>query len=293
LNGSGTTLDDTAKDLTITDPFQRRAFRNLRQLGPIKTLSLRQRKYASSPRLTAKLAEELAAVEVDWLWLWLPVSRAALSQCLHAPGLREITAFELTRPGKLRDFAVAKTLKELRIPIARNVDEADLAMIARAPLLRILSAQQCKLTPRAIDILSTMPCLTDLDIESTGFNDAMAERLAHNRTITKLEIGATDLTGVGLAHLCRMSQLRELDIWATDITLAELPLLEQLPQLEYLSIGLMSRPETFDPDGLVAQLRRLPALKNLWLDGVQLDQHHIDTIITLIPAAKISIAEET
>jgi hypothetical protein len=223
--------------------------------------------------------------------MWLPVSRAALSHCLHAPGLREIGLFELTGPGCLRDFSVAKSLEILRIPIARGVGEAELAMIARAPLLRELSVQQAKLTIRAIDTLAAMPCLTNLDIETSRFDDNMAWRLAQSQTIASLDIGSTDITRVGLAHLCRMPQLKALDLWATDIQLADLSLLEALPNLEYLSLGSMSRPDKYDADGLVAQLQRLPTLKKLWLDGVKLDQRHIDAILEMVPDAQIRIEE--
>jgi hypothetical protein len=196
------------------------------------------------------------------------------------------------RPGRLCDFSIAKSLEVLRIPIAAEVNEADLAMIARAPLLRELSVQQAKLTPRAIDALVATTHLTDLDIEDTPFNDDMAERLARSRTISALDAGATFLTRAGLAHLCRMPQLRAIDLWATDIQMSDLSLLEGLPQLEYLSFGSMRRRGRYDPDDLVAQLKRPPTLKRLWVDGVTISQNHVNAIRAMIPDATISINSE-
>ena len=54
----------------------------------------------------------------------------------------------------------------------------------------------------------------------------------------------------------------------------------------------MSRPDKYDPDGLVELLLRLPALQDLWLDEVKLPRRQLETLLARFPNAKITIEEE-
>jgi hypothetical protein len=274
-------------EITIRDPLSTSKFRALRSQGRISRLIVNSQK---RQRLTVLLAVELAVLEVDWLRLWIPVSRTAFSRAVQTLGLRHLEIFELVGPGQLRDVAAASQLEELFV--CYGLTEHDLAAISRSSSITHLSAHNAKRTQKSIRALTQMQTLQHLDIECTAFNDEMAELISHSQSITTLDVGATELTGLGLSYLCRMKQLKEIDLWATAITLSDLELLQELPRLERLTLGYMSRPDTYDPDGLVELLLRLPTLRVLWLDGVKLPPHQLEALLARFPDAKITIEEE-
>ena len=140
-----------------------------------------------------------------------------------------------------------------------------------------IGAQGADLTLPSLDALLALPDLEALDLEGTSFDDRMAKRLRGSR-ITSLDIGATKVTRRGLEHLTEMKQLRSLDLWATGLTVDDLQLLTKLPNLEYLSVGAVEGAASLEAPKLVPLLLRLPAMKRVWLDGVQIDPHHAELL---------------
>jgi hypothetical protein len=244
------------------------AIRALRSVGHLGKFSIT--KAALIDASAARVLSELPPV--DWLWLWCPVTRAAIRRVLKIPGLRTLDVLQLHGPGRLRGFEAATQLRTLRMNHAPTAK--DLKAIARCVSLRELGIQSAELTPAALNALLALPHLESLDLEGTAFDDAMAERLSGSTMLRHLEIGATRLTRLGLEHLSAMPQLRGLDVWATPLQEDDFELLQRMPALEYLSVvGSPSSdgyPPSLDAARLVPLLLSLPALKRLWLDGVRL-----------------------
>ncbi len=122
-----------------------------------------------------------------------------------------------------------------------------------------------------------MPQLQSLDLEGTGFDDAIAALVIDNAFLHSLDVGLTKLSGKGLAHLCTMKNLRSLDLWATCIKEDDLDLLAGMP-LEYLSIGCVDDDESplpFSVTSVLKKIEALPALKRIWLDGLDLNAEHL------------------
>ncbi len=215
---------------------------------------------------------------LDKLWLWLEATPAALRHVFAIPGLRVVDLLGLAHPGRLAGFAAAK-IEEFRCNTGTGgigLRESDLLEISTSVSLKQLGAQSSGLSIRAIAALIAMPQLQSLDIEGTSFDDAMAELLIDNHSLHSLDVGMTRLSGKGLAHLRTMKNLRSLDLWATGITEDDLDLLADMP-LEYLSIGRVDddTPSSFSVETVMKKLAALPALKRVWLDGLDLNAEHL------------------
>jgi hypothetical protein len=250
--------------------------RALRSVGHIEKFSITKTRLIDASN--ARVLSELPSV--DWLWLWCPVTRAALGQVLKIPGLGTLDVLALHGPGRLRGFEAATQLHVLRMN--HSPTEKDLKAIAKCVWLRELGIQCAELTPTALDALLALPQLESLDIEGTAFNDAMAEQVSCSTALQHLEAGATKLTRRGLEHLSTMSQLCGLDLWAAPLQDQDFELLQRLPALEYLSVGGYRYgnevPPSLDTARLLPLLLSFPALKRLWLDGVRLDPEETATL---------------
>lgn len=219
--------------------------------------------------LTVRLARRIEPLRVDHAWLWCPVTPGAMRHVLRMPTLRTLDVLRITDAGKLPSFADAGCLQVLRAN--HGLSERDLMQIASSRTLREIGAQQAQITHASLTALLSMPALESLDLECTAFDDAMARRISRSTRITSLDVGGSRLTRRGLAHLVEMQQLRALDLWETRIDAHDLQLLKWLPELEYVSIGPGGGTASLDPAVVVPLLLELPALKRVWLDGVQVD----------------------
>lgn len=254
----------------------------LRGRGCITRLALTE-----GPLLTARSAQALTRLEsVTWLWLWRSVTRTAMRHVIAVPGLETLDVLQMTRPGRLEGFASAQGLKVFRA--YHCLTEEDLLEVALCRSLRELGAQSAGLSMRVIDALLAMPDLVALDLEASGFDDAMAERLSASKTLTSLDLGNTRLTRKGLASLCRMSQLRSLDLWATALDEADLDLLLELPRIEYLSVGHVEGDCRFDSQTLIQRLMAMPSLRRIWLDGVPVSQQQREALEARYESVRIT-----
>jgi Leucine-rich repeat (LRR) protein len=263
------TLENEDKWLSLEGPFSTKTKKLLclNKYHRIEKLSL-----TKQPLLTAKLARNFSALQsVGWLWLWCSVARTALQYIITIPDLEKLDILEMKKPGKLKNFDQANSLKEFRCN--HYMSEADILEIAKLPDLKELGAQGSAITERAIDALLQMPKLERLDLENSEFNDVMAAVIAESKTLTHLDIGASRLTSKGLKKICEMSQLRSLDIWLTDIAESDLDLLSNLSNLEFLSIGGYDDQTVLTAKGVLPRLKEIPSLKRIWLDGIPLTEN--------------------
>lgn len=258
--------DEQEIDVELSGKITPADIRNLRAKGAIHELKLSKLR-----TLTVKLAQALPAlISVEQLWLWCDVTRKAMHHVIKTPGLRVLDILAIEGPGKLVGFADASSLEIFRANF--YLSEDDVAEVLQAPSLIELGIQSATLSPPIVDMMLAHPHLAAVDMEGTEFDDAMALTLSASKKIHSLDIGATKITGTGLAHLTRMTQLKSLDLWATQVTIADLDLLTQLPQLEYLSLGNFDHMPSLDAAELIPKLEALPALNNLWLDGIKVDE---------------------
>jgi hypothetical protein len=255
---------------------------SLRAVGPIEKLSI-----TNGPLITVRAAKLLCSLSrVERLWLWCDVTRAAVSHLIRLPGLTTLDVLAIHKPGELRGFEFASSLRTLRAN--HYLEEDDLLAIASAPHLSELGAQGANLTSAAFDALMAMPELNALDLEGTSFDDEMARKIGQSTSIHTLDIGATKLTGRGLKYLCSMKQLRSLDLWATSVREPDLDLLRSLPQLEYVSVGGYAGDESLDSGHLVPLFQSLPSLKRLWLDGVNISEAQVAELKKTLSSVRVT-----
>lgn len=221
----------------------------------------------SKKRLRAADAKKFALIRsASDITIWCDISRAAIHYFISRPNLESLSIFKLKSPGRLRGFEDAIQLKHFSCMYGLN--EADLIEIATLPKIEKLSAQGAQVTEGAIQALLRNKTLQEIDFEGSGFDDGLAKSVSQSTTITGLELGSTKITKAGLACICGMAQLKKLDIWWANIEEADLEMLQRLPNLEYLSIGGHDQQTDFTPEGTFPHLFRMPALKKVWLDGL-------------------------
>ncbi len=179
-------------------------------------------------------------------------------------------------PGKLRNFHKAVQLEVFRAN--HYMADSDLLQVAQCPSIRVLGAQNAKLTRSGFAALMAMPKLAELDLEGTRFDDWMARKLSRSTTIKALEVGNTRLTRAGLAHLVTMPQLHSLDLWALDLNTTDLGMLRALPNLEYVSLGANHAAPPLDADAVTSLILECRNLKRVWLDGVRLERDQQDAL---------------
>ncbi len=249
--------------LSIEGPFTNKDLMALRDHGRIERLAVTKQKVIS-----VAIAKGFSALQsVRWLWLWCPITRAAMRYVMTIPDLETLDILELRSPGHLTNFDSAGSLKAFR---GYYMSEEDLLEVSTLLSLEELCAQNSIISHRVLDALIQMASLKYLDLEASEFTDEMAAILVSNKNIKKLDVGATKLTRKGLGHLSRMSQLLSLDIWAVDIVEEDLDLLSKMSNLEYLSIGGSDGQKKLTFRGVFPRLKALPSLKRIWLDGIVL-----------------------
>ena len=259
--------DSDGLKITLDDGVDIAAVRALRKHGPIDRLwlGILDRKGT----ITARIAREITRLKsVRRLTLWASATRTAMTSAMRTPGLESLDVLRLRHPGKLPDCSDIKGLRVVRCQF--GITDADVAALSRLPDLVEFGLPNSEISPAAIESLLAMPRLKSVNLEGSKSTDDVAARLAQSGAIEDLSIGSTAVTVKGLREICRMKQLRELDIWALDIQEHDLELLWQLPNLEYVSIGGHDGQKVLTAEGVLPRLEGLPALRQLWLDGIVL-----------------------
>lgn len=248
------------------------ALRALQAVGHIEKLSI-----TNIPLITVRhtcLLKELQSV--GQLWLWCDITRRAMRHLIELRGLATLDVLCVRGPSSLGNFEKARMLETFRANLCLN--EADVIQVAKCKSIKTLGIQNARLTESSFAAILTLPCLENLDIEATQFDDKMARALSRSGNLSALDIGATRITGRGLEHIVSMKNLRSLDLWETRLNEDELALLSELPNLEYLSIGnIEGNTEgcpALDIERIVPLLLGFPSLKRIWLDGIKCTSEH-------------------
>ena len=246
--------------------------RALHDVGHIEKLSI-----TNVSLVTVRHVRLLKALQsLGQLWLWCDITRRAMRHLIELPGLATLDVLCIRGPGSLGHFDRARTLEIFRAN--HYLSEADVIQIAKCKSIKTLGIQSAPLTKASFAAILALPCLENLDIEATRFDDKMARALSQSRTIRSLDIGGTKITRRGLEHIVSMKGLQSLDLWETALNEDELELLSGLPNLEYLSIGNIEGNTEGCPalniERILPLLLSLPGLKRIWLDGIKCEPEH-------------------
>ncbi|MEM7060955.1 MAG: leucine-rich repeat domain-containing protein [Pseudomonadota bacterium] len=258
----------------IDFPFDDRAIAKVRAHSKIELLFIKV--HTTLKKQDAKIFQSFPLTGV--LQIWGDVTRAAVRPAMECPGVETLIVFTLKAGGHLNGFADVESIEDFTCMYGLRSN--DLQEIARLPSIRKLGAQQSQVDKDALTALMDAPQLTDLDFESSNFDDNHASQIAQSKTITGLEIGFTRISKQGLKSICTMQQLKELDIWSNNIAEDDLDMLQSLENLEYLSVGGHDDQTDFTPDGTFPKLEKLPSLKRVWLDGFRVTRKEWTTSMT-------------
>lgn len=275
------TKDNKQNDLSLSGRLTPRKMRAMTPSSEIKTLSV-----SSDTFFHQKLADELAHwPDLKEVMLWGTVSKAALRRLLSLAEVHEIYVMELHKHGNLDNIDQASSLQVFR---GGWLSARDLRALAQLQNLKTLSAQNSHLNQQTIEMFVSSSSLTNLDLEASNLDDDMAKELARSSKIVQLDVGSTRLGPSGLQEICKMKQLRELDVWALDLEENDLECLEGLPNLEYLSVGGYDGQERLTSKNVLPQLAKLPSLRRIWLDGIQVTENEAAELRARYESAQIT-----
>ena len=182
-----------------------------------------------------------------------------LSTLADAGGLHEIDVTATEAP-LLKVVTVIRRFPQLRVdfragswmPGEVTLNEYatadDLRAVASMREVRRLDVSECRLGDAELAELGRMAGLEALDLPPTT-SDAIAPTLVRMRSLKELSLEATQVTGAGLAALPR--SLESLNLSSTSID-----------------------------DAAVEHLRRLPGLKQLWLDETSVGDKSLSVVST-------------
>jgi hypothetical protein len=202
------------KDLvTLLGPITAKGLQDLKCYSHIDKLSIKS-SVKNQELITDKIAIGFKSLKsVKWLWLCCQTTKTAMNHAISIPNLETMDVLDVCKPGRLKGFSQAKSLKVLR---CGWMSKKDLVEVSKIPKLEELGAQNCKINKKALYELLEMKHLTKLDLEGSNFNDELAKIISSSKRIEQLEIGSSKLTSVGLQSICMMKQLKSLDIWNID-----------------------------------------------------------------------------
>ena len=148
-----------------------------------------------------------------------------------------------------------------------------LATALREVPIRGLVVDKFGLTDQGIDVLKSLPALTELSNWSGGVTDLDLQRISQLENLTKLWVQKSDVTDDGLASVGKMKRLTNVSFFkCPKITDKGVEHLAGLTDLEYLFLD--------NDDGLtthaLSQLRPLTKLTRLEIDAIQvIDNDHL------------------
>lgn len=137
-----------------------------------------------------------------------------------------------------------------------QITDADLALLASLPNLRILGLRGTPITDAGLAHLSALP-LTSLDLRGTG------------------------VTAFGMAHL-PAATLEALHVTDSQVAGTELYRLPRMPRLEVLKLN---RLRDLD-DASIESLSVFPVLRHVELDGTQVSESGLERLLALNPDVK-------
>ncbi len=138
--------------------------------------------------------------------------------------------------------------------------------------------------------LTSLPALEMLNLnENEGVTDEALAHVGRIATLKELHVADGKITGAGLGHLANLKNLTHLNVgWTLDVGDAALPLFVKFPKLEFLGLGATKVTEA----GLVANIPRMPCLKELHLNGLAISDAGFARIAECRTLAKIEVSKK-
>jgi hypothetical protein len=177
------------------------------------------------------------------------------------------------------------TLQVLGLP-GTPITDAALPHIQKLVELRELDLGQTRVTDAGLPALKSLGRLIKLDLCDTRITDKGAVHLAEMVSLKDLFLANTGVTDVGVSHLSRLTQLTWLDLEGTGVSDAGLAHLAKLARLQHLHLANM--PQVTGKG--IAQLRSLPDLESLSLDGKQFAEAGVESLRQLKNLKTLSLS---
>jgi hypothetical protein len=205
---------------------------------------------------------------LEKLSVWSGITRPALNELIGICGIKEISVFEFSGIGRLRNFSKAADLEVFRCLFSLKTH--DIFELARLPKLHTLTAHCSQFGLKAVEKINQIQTLHTVDFEAVTFSLEMVRSLAKSTSIKNLMLPATGLTRRGLDAIGQMQQLTYLDIWANGFIAEDLDALVGHPSLEKIELGGMEDSKEFmlKASDVIPKLEKMPALKTVHFENV-------------------------
>ncbi len=157
------------------------------------------------------------------------------------PGLRKLLLKETqaTDDG-LRHIGRMTDMEELYMWDAADVTDAGIAHLNRLDRLKTIHVSDSKLTDESLVLLSQMPAIRDLSLQSNHFTDSGLARMSGQNRIERLFVGMgkSRFTDTGIVHLAEFGQLKALDLQGSTVSMETLHQLARMPKLKRIFLGV-------------------------------------------------------
>lgn len=152
-------------------------------------------------------------------------------------------------------------LRMLSLPNHKKIDRAVLPKLKKLQKLQQLRLDGTGLQGADLeDISRALPTLQALSLEGLSI-DTGVHHLTLLTKLHKLNLGSSDISDQGLEHIAKISSLQSLFLWHTsNISKAGVAKLKRLPQLRNLYVE-----GTPLDDDIMPSLAQFPRLANLWV----------------------------
>ncbi len=176
------------------------------------------------------------------------------------PGLRKLLLKETQASDEgLRHIGQMIDLEELYMWDAADVTDAGIAHLNRLDRLKTIHVSDSNLTDESLVLLSLLPAIRDLSLQSNHFTDSGLARMSGQNRIERLFVGLgkSRFTDTGVVHLAEFDQLKALDLQGSVVSMQMLQQLARSPKLKRISLDVSGLP---NPD--LEELKRTrPDLK--------------------------------
>ena len=117
-----------------------------------------------------------------------------------------------------------------------DVDDQDVAHVAKLPYIRRLSLHRTSVTDKSAKLVSDLTKLEALSFQGTAITDNGLEHLGRLKNLKSLSLRHTAVTDVGLAHLSGLNNLEELLLDSSQITHGGIEHLQGMSKLKQLTL---------------------------------------------------------
>jgi hypothetical protein len=214
------------------------------------------------------------------------------------------------------DYRQIRQLDHLKtLACGAGLDDVGLKALAGLPALEALSTNGMIATDDGVRTLGTFPALRSVAFFHPGkaFQGTGLEALAPLNLERLTVAGSVEFGDAGMAAVAKITHLKEFRTWHSGVTVEGVKQLRALKELKTLTIGqrlAAKPPTTLSDDTVVAiagipslealtlqearltrpalsQLKQLPHLKRLTLDGIDIPEAEVAALRPLLPQVDV------